>query len=127
MKIGQLEHLNVTVSDAHKTANLLCKLFDWKVRWSGPAIDGGTTYHVGTDDAYLAIYMPPKPKEKGPRDYSVKGALNHVGVVVSDIALMERRVENAGLKPHSHGDYEPGRRFYFEDEDGIEYEVVSYS
>ena len=24
-------------------------------------------------------------------------------------------------------DYEPGRRFYFFDPDGIEYEVVSYS
>ena len=32
----------------------------------------------------------------------------------------------AGLEPFSHGDYEPGRRFYFLDPDGIEYEVISY-
>ena len=32
----------------------------------------------------------------------------------------------AGLTPFSHADYEPGRRFYFLDPDGIEYEVVSY-
>ena len=32
----------------------------------------------------------------------------------------------AGLVPFNHGDYEPGRRFYFMDPDGIEYEIVSY-
>jgi hypothetical protein len=39
----------------------------------------------------------------------------------------EARVIAAGLRPFSHADYEPGRRFYFLDPDGIEYEVVSYS
>ena len=28
--------------------------------------------------------------------------------------------------PFNHGDYDPGRRFYFLDPDGIEYEVISY-
>ena len=32
----------------------------------------------------------------------------------------------AGLRSFSYADYEPGRRFYFLDPDGIEYEVVSY-
>ena len=35
-------------------------------------------------------------------------------------------VVEAGFKPINHADYEPGRRFYFHDHDGIEYEVVSY-
>ena len=30
------------------------------------------------------------------------------------------------LEPFNHDDYEPGRRFYFFDWDGIEFEVVSY-
>ena len=34
--------------------------------------------------------------------------------------------QRCGLTPFSHGDYEPGRRFYFFDPDGIEYEVISY-
>jgi len=38
-----------------------------------------------------------------------------------------RRVIAAGLTPFSHGDYEPGRRFYFFDWDGIEFEIVSYA
>ena len=42
-------------------------------------------------------------------------------------AFIEARVSAAGLIPFNHGDYEPGRRFYFLDPDGIEYEVVSYA
>ena len=58
----------------------------------------------------------------------LKGApLNHVGVQVDDLDTIEMRVKAVGLVPFSHGDYEPGRRFYFLDPDGIEYEVVSYS
>ncbi len=59
--------------------------------------------------------------------YTAPGALNHVGVVVEDLEATEARVVAAGFKPHSHADYEPGRRFYFDDADGIEFEVVSYN
>ena len=45
----------------------------------------------------------------------------------SDLDAIEARVRNAGLEPCNHGDYEAGRRFYFDDPDGIEYEVVSYA
>ncbi len=114
-----LEHVNITVSDPQKTAALMATLFDWNIRWEGPAKSGGRTVHVGTDDAYLAVYAnggaPPQ------------GRLNHVGIVVDDLDATERRVIAAGLTPFSHGDYEPGRRFYFLDDDGIEFEVVSYA
>jgi predicted enzyme related to lactoylglutathione lyase len=45
---------------------------------------------------------------------------------VDDLDAVERRVVAAGLRPFNHGDYEPGRRFYFLDADGIEFEIVSY-
>lgn len=122
-----LEHINFTVRDSQKTADLLCKLFDWKVRWHGPAIDGGATYHVGTDESYIAIYMPPTVTGAENKSRSRIGAFNHLGVVVNDIEDAEKRVESAGYQPHSHDDYTPGKRFYFKDDDGIEYEVVSYS
>jgi glyoxylase I family protein len=35
-------------------------------------------------------------------------------------------VKAEGLEPFGHADYQPGRRFYFLDADGIEFEVVSY-
>ena len=53
--------------------------------------------------------------------------MNHVGIVVQDLDATEEKVIAAGLKPFSHMDYDPGRRFYFLDEDQVEYEVVSYS
>ena len=54
------------------------------------------------------------------------GGMNHLGVVVSDLDATEEKVKALGLETHSHADYEPGRRFYFNDHDGTEWEVVSY-
>jgi len=53
--------------------------------------------------------------------------MNHVGVTVDDLDSVEARVVAAGLKTFSHDDYDPGRRFYFLDWNGIEFEVVSYT
>ena len=127
MRAAALEHVNLTVSDGRKTAERLCRLFGWKIRWEGPALNGGRTAHVGTDDAYLAIYQPAKPPSQSESSYNTVGGLNHVGVVVEDLDATEQRVREAGYKPHSHANYEPGRRFYFDDEDGIEFEGVSYA
>jgi predicted enzyme related to lactoylglutathione lyase len=52
--------------------------------------------------------------------------LNHIGVVVADLEATEARVKAAGYVPENHADYEPGRRFYFHDHNGVEIEVVSY-
>lgn len=126
MKPATLEHVNVTVTDPAKTADLLCKLFGWRIRWQGPALNSGTTIHVGSDDSYVAVYSSGTTKYELVDTYATKGGLNHIAVVVEDLDETEKRVENAGFKPHSHADYEPGRRFYFYDGDGIEFEVVSY-
>ncbi len=126
MQNSFIEHVNITVSDPKETADLMRKLFDWKVRWQGPAKDDGFTVHVGTDSHYLAIYSTGNSKNGEDISYRTKGGLNHVGIVVDDLDLIEQRVTQAGLQPYNHGDYEPGRRFYFNDENGIEFEVVSY-
>ena len=123
MPQATLEHVNVTVSDPKRTADLLCTLFDWKIRWQGPSKAGGHTVHVGTDDSYVAVYA----YAPGAEGVSDNGRLNHIGVLVDDLDATETRVEEAGYQPRSHGNYEPGRRFYFDDHDGIEFEVISYS
>lgn len=122
-----LEHVNFTVPDARASAQLMCDLFGWKVRWQGPAKDNGFTVHVGSNDAYLALFTPPKTPAPAGTDSAVTGYLNHVGVVVDDLDAVEAKVKAAGFKPHNHADYEPGRRFYFDDDNGIEFEVVSYA
>ncbi len=127
MADSALEHVNITVSNAQKTAQLLCDLFSWNIRWQGPSALGGHTIHVGNQASYIAIYMTEKPEDYPGKTYKNTEALNHLGIVVADLDSVEQKVIDAGYKPCSHGDYEPGRRFYFFDHDNIEYEVVSYA
>lgn len=122
-----LEHVNFTVSDPAKTAQRLCDWFGWHVRWHGPAIHDGTTYHVGNTSSYVALYSPGKPNDGSESSYETRGGLNHVAIVVDDLDATEQRIKASGYQTKNHADYEPGRRFYFDDEDGIEFEIVSYS
>lgn len=124
--MATIEHVNLTVTDAERSAALLARVFGWHERWRGPARDGGTTIHLGTERVYIALYMPPPGSD--PATTFAKGMpLNHVGVEVDDLAAVEARVRAAALTPFGHDDYVPGRRFYFFDRDGIEFEVVSYA
>lgn len=128
MSEALFEHVNMTVSDPQKTADLLTKLFGWRVRWSGPSKGGGLTVHVGTDTQYVALYTLPGATQTEPEgSYTHVGAVNHLGVLVDDLDAAEARVLDVGIKTHSHQVYDPGARFYFHDADGIEYEVVSYA
>ena len=125
--MARLEHANITVGDAAKTAAWLGRAFDWSIRWQGSAMNGdGSTIHVGSGTDYLALYQP-KTVTKGKRtDYATSGQLNHVGIVVNNLADAEQAIRAEGYIPHSHQKYEPGERFYFYDENEIEYEVVAY-
>lgn len=123
---ARLEHANLTVSDAAETARWMAELFGWRIRWQGPVSLGGHTVHIGSEDQYLALYQPPEPTQPPSDDRRRRGRLNHVGVVTQDLAAIEERVRALGFEPCNHADYEPGRRFYFHDRDGIEYEVVEY-
>ena len=122
MSQGRIEHVNLTVSDIERSAAFFAALLGWKQRWRGAATSGGETIHVGEDTTYLALYTDR-------RDHAgqMKGRpLDHVGLLVDDLDAAEAVVVGAGLEPWGHDDYEPGRRFYFYDWDGIEFEVVSY-
>ena len=122
MPQGTMEHANLTVSDIERSSDLFQKLLSWRERWRGEAMNGGETIHVGDERSYLELYT-----DRLPHDRFAKGApLNHVGFTVDDLDAAERVVVEAGLEPFNHADYEPGRRFYFFDWDGIEFEVVSY-
>ena len=126
MTTSRLEHVNLTVSDPVATAGLLERIFGWHVRWQGEAIHGGMSVHVGEDDSYVALYTPQALVTDDTRSHDRLLGLNHLGIVVDDLDAVEARVVAAGLVPRSHADYEPGRRFYFEDADGLEIEVVEY-
>lgn len=123
----KLEHVNISVPDPQATAAVLERLFDWRIRWQGTALGTGYSVHVGDDAGYVALYRPGEDLEEDGARHRRRGALNHIGVEVDDLDACERAVKAEGFATHSHADYEPGRRFYFDGPDGIEYEVVSYA
>jgi catechol 2,3-dioxygenase-like lactoylglutathione lyase family enzyme len=127
MASPRIEHVNVTVRDPHRTSRLMGDLFGWEVRWQGPARDGGISVHVGSAEQYIALYTGGGDVTYTADDFAKGRPLNHIGVEVDDLDATEARVVAAGLIPNSHADYAPGRRFYFLDPDGIEYEVISYA
>lgn len=135
MQPAILEHANITVKDPDAIANTLCELFDWHIRWSGPAKDDGYTVHVGSDSAYLALYAPkevntplsnPTSESKASFDHTTLAHVNHLGIVVEHLDTIEKKVFALGFDTYNHGNYEPGRRFYFMLGEGLEAEVVSY-
>jgi catechol 2,3-dioxygenase-like lactoylglutathione lyase family enzyme len=115
--------VNLSVANPERTARLLADLFGWQERWRGPSQLGGWTIHIGSETEYLALYTHDGEKGGHPKGQP----FNHLGIEVDDLAAVEARVIAAGLTPFNHADYDPGRRFYFLDPDGIEYEVVSYA
>ena len=126
MAHAKLEHVNITVSDPKVTAAWIERFFGWRIRWEGPGMETGYTVHVGEDDTYLALFSYDDPQSAKDESYVTTGGLNHWAVVVDDLEAIEERVNAEGFKSGSHQDYEPGRRFYFHDGDGIEVEVVQY-
>jgi len=126
MPNAHLEHLNVTVSDPHATAAWIERVFGWKIRWEGPGMETGYSIHIGDETSYIALFTFPEPSKPKTESYRTAGGLNHWAVVVDDIDAVEDRVKAEGFTPVNHADYEPGRRFYFHDADGIEIEVVQY-
>lgn len=118
-----VEHINITVKNAEKTTAELQAIFGWKIRWEGLAGSGGYTFHVGNETSYVAVYSTVDRKSGEARPV---GLLNHIAIVVDNLDAAEKRVKKLGYVTHNHSDYEPGRRFYFHNDDGIEFEVVNY-
>ncbi len=123
MPNGTLEHANISVTDPERSAELLIQMLSWHERWRGPSQKHGWTIHVGDETSYIALYTGDHVKG----DYAKGQPLNHLAFTVDDLDAAEKVVANAGLKPFGHDDYDPGKRFYFFDWDGIEFEVVSYA
>ena len=119
-----LEHVNATVADVDRSANFYRDLLGMDIRWRGRTSTGAQTVHVGDDHCYLALFQAERT-ERREVDYATPG-LNHFGFVVDDLDAAKQRLVEHGITPHHEADYEPGRRLYFFDPDGIEVELVEY-
>ncbi len=130
MPIGTIEHANLTVTNPERSAQLFKELCGWEERWRGHSKLGGDTVHVGQPGngaTYVALYTNADVRADSERRYAKGQPLNHIGLLVDDLKAAEAAVNAAGLTPFGHDDYDPGKRFYFFDWDGIEFEVITYS
>jgi catechol 2,3-dioxygenase-like lactoylglutathione lyase family enzyme len=119
-----IEHVNLTVTDVRRSADFYERLFGWHARWEGTTNDGRPAAHVGDDRCYLALFQSSKDG-RAPMDYDTVG-VNHFGVVVENLDEMRARLDALGAEYGDEQDYEPGRRLYLIDPDGIEVELVQY-
>ena len=119
----------MTVSDLQRSIDFYSRLLGLTVRWRGTTPDGKPAAHVGDErlgGSYLALFQtrtgsPARPTD----DYDAVG-LNHFGFIVPDLDEARRCLVSMAITPHLEADYEPGRRLYFHDLDGIEVELVQY-
>lgn len=119
-----LEHVNLTVSDVERSAAFYSDLLGFHVRWKGETVAGSPAAHVGDDRCYLALFQSTDETD-APNNYEVVG-LNHLGFVVDDLDATLERLHALGVQEHFMPEYDPGRRAYFMDPDGIEVELVEY-
>jgi catechol 2,3-dioxygenase-like lactoylglutathione lyase family enzyme len=120
----RLEHVNLTVSDLDRSIEFYRRLLGLRIRWRGTLSSGLAGAHVGNDEMYIALFQAPEPGRAG-SDYEAVG-LNHFGFVVDRLDECKRRLLEMGAPPHAEQDYDPGRRLYVLDPDGIEVELVEY-
>lgn len=123
---ASLEHVNISVRDPDQTAQLLCGLLGWTIRWSGVAMDDGYTVHVGSEQSYLALYTNSKMVVSERQGHSTENNLNHVAVVVSDLEHYRKKSIELGLTPINFSDYGYCKSFYITDKFGLEIEIVCY-
>lgn len=120
-----LEHVNLTVSDLDRSVAFYRDLLGLRVRWQREAGDLPAAAHVGDDRHYIAMFQAAPGGGRPTVDYEAVG-LNHFGFVVDDLDAARTRLLELGATPHGEADYEPGRRLYFYDPDGIEVELIQY-
>jgi catechol 2,3-dioxygenase-like lactoylglutathione lyase family enzyme len=123
----RLEHANITVENIDVSYQFYNAVFGFEKRWEGTAtgeVGPIRALHVGNEHTYLALFEAER-KGRIPADYGIAG-VNHIGFEVENLETYRQRLEKLGVEVHLEADYEPGRRIYFCDRDGIEIELVEY-
>jgi len=122
-----IEHVNLTVRDLDRSLRYYTELLALELRWEGQALAVKglvRAAHLGTERCYLALFEAESPES--PAETYGRAGLNHVGFVIEDLVGTRERAIALGTPPHFEPEYDPGRRFYVFDPDGIEVELVSY-
>ncbi|MFV8819557.1 VOC family protein [Haliea sp. E17] len=120
----RIEHANITVSNLDASVAFYLRLLGGKVRWEGLTGAGRRAAHIGDDITYLSLFESGEPG-RAPQDYALVG-FNHLGFEVDDLDSYRAQLWDMGVEIKGEESYDPGRRLYFYDPDGIEIELVEY-
>jgi len=120
----RIEHANLTVSNLNASVAFYQRLLGGRIRWEGATSVGGRAAHLGDDHTYLSLFEAARPG-RAPEDYAAVG-FNHLGFEVDDLDAYKATLEAMGVEITAEESYDPGRRLYFYDPDGIEIELVAY-
>jgi catechol 2,3-dioxygenase-like lactoylglutathione lyase family enzyme len=124
----RLEHANLAVRNIDATLRFLTTaLPEFRLRFDGVDDQGRRWVHVGTDDAYLALYPATRAPAEPWTPYAGVPGVNHIGLVVEDAEAVRRRLTAAGYRDSTVANSHPARRrVYFMDPDGNDWEFVQY-
>ena len=120
----RIEHANISVNDVQASTRFYRELFGVDVRWEGITELGFRAVHLGDEKTYLSLFES-SVKTRAPADYTATG-FNHLGFEVNDLDAFRARLGQMGVEIVREEEYDPGRRLYFYDPDGIEVELVEY-
>ena len=124
----RIEHANITTADMEKSKNFYMNIFEFEQRWEG-MIQGDygplKACHMGNKDTFIALFEA--EEEVSQEQNYRKPGLNHIAFEVENLEHYRERLNREGTAIHLEGDYEPGRRLYFFDPNGVEIELVEYS
>ncbi len=120
----RLEHANITVSNLDNSVEFYLRLLGGGVRWEGRTGAGHRAAHIGDDRTYLSLFEA-EAAGRAPEDYAAVG-FNHLGFEVDDLDSYRALLWEMGVAIKGEESYDPGRRLYFYDPDGVEIELVEY-
>ena len=120
--MAHLRHLAIRCHDMEKSRDFYTTVIGWDFLDYRPSRQG-----LDLTDGVNNITLLQNPPDLVRPTFEEGEEYIHFGVVVDDLSAVEAKVKAAGFTPFNHGDYEPGKRFYFNDQDDVEWEVVSYT
>ena len=118
--ISSLDHLNLSIPNFHETVTWYEQVLGFE-KVEGGVQDGQPWTILRAGDALLCLYEAQEVREKG--------ALNHIGLRVTDRAALEASLAEHGVSVHYGGAYEHphSTAFYVSDPAGNTVELAVWA
>lgn len=126
MTTATINNIKLSVFDANETAHRLCGIFGWKIKWSEKTKNNKESIHVGNESSMLSIFSLGKTTKAECRVNNSQPGVNHIGILVDNLAEVENRINALGYKTYAYENNAHGSRFFFLDSNNIEFEVICH-